>query len=122
VSRPPNDLELATQITKLIRLSRKLNEPGTRWRCSSSSRISSPPPYRSVPDERSHVREGIQTPGRADGNVTYWDIAKAQLQVDEGRKEKVYTTLLAFRPSASAGTCETLAFALTRSTTSLPTT
>jgi hypothetical protein len=28
VSRPPNDLELATQITKLIRLSRKLNEPG----------------------------------------------------------------------------------------------
>lgn len=25
---PPNDLELATQITKLIRLSRKLNEPG----------------------------------------------------------------------------------------------
>jgi hypothetical protein len=29
VSRPPNDLELATQITKLMRLSRRLNEPGT---------------------------------------------------------------------------------------------
>jgi hypothetical protein len=29
LSRPPNDAELCTQITKLLRLSRKLNEPGT---------------------------------------------------------------------------------------------
>lgn len=29
MSRPPNDLELAMQITKLMRLSRRLNEPGT---------------------------------------------------------------------------------------------
>jgi lysozyme len=34
--------------------------------------------------------------------VTYWDIAKAQLQVDEGRKEKIYTDSLGI-PSIGIG-------------------
>jgi hypothetical protein len=73
VSRPPNDLELATQITKLMRLSRRLNEPGTEMDLFLllSDIESAAHNERSVPDERSHVREGIQSLNSrgADGNV-----------------------------------------------------
>jgi hypothetical protein len=40
--------------------------------------------------QRDEVRQGLRATSGADGNVTYRDIAKAQLKVDEGIRLKPY--------------------------------